>query len=411
MSSRPVALASQPYGGTTDDFRLIRFAGLALAAAVWILGIFAPRAGGLTPAYVASFTALLVMLVAVEQLASRERPGSRWGLLWLAGELALSFAIVQVHGTLVRPALIYLLPASRALLTFGERPGLSLSLSVWLAYSLNVGLYAYPDKWHEYPNYLSFFLAPYVLGVVPTLAVLRQVRDRRQVQALYDELRQAHEELRALHEQAREAAVTEERNRLAREIHDSLAHYLTVVNVQLEAAEKLGATQPERAIEHASRARRLTVECLQEVRRSVGALRSATLAELTLAGALRKLTTEFAESSGLTVELDLGPAEATRLASEVTLALYRVTQEGLTNAYRHAQATSVRVSFCQDNGTVELAVEDDGVGPRGDSASATDGFGLLGLQERVALLGGHLTFGAGAARGSRLVVSLPAAPV
>ena len=93
-----------------------------------------------------------------------------------------------------------------------------------------------------------------------TLATIRQAADRRRLQALYDELSLAHDELQALHRQARQLAVeTEERNRLAREIHDSLAHYLTVVNLQLEAAEKLGERSGGQGLEQVRRARRLTI--------------------------------------------------------------------------------------------------------------------------------------------------------
>ena len=228
-------------GGTTDDRRLLRLAGLALPAAVWVLGVFSPPRGGLSPEYLVTFSALLAALVVVDQTAPREDAGPWRRLLWLGAELALCWLVVRLHGTLIRPALIYLLPASRALLMFRRR-GLALGLLVWLAYGLNVGLDAWPDRLGEYfPNYFSFFLAPYVVAVVLTLAPLRQVADR-----------------------------------LAREIHDSLAHYLTVINVPLEAAEKLGPAQP-RALESVRRARRLALECLWEVRRSVAALRAATL--------------------------------------------------------------------------------------------------------------------------------------
>lgn len=109
----------------------------------------------MNPSYLATFTVLLVALIFVEQTAPRlEAP--RWRrLLWLSGELALCFFIVRVHGTLVRPALIYLLPIGQALIMFGPRNGLAVSASAWLVYGTNVGMYAWPNKLHEFPNYLS----------------------------------------------------------------------------------------------------------------------------------------------------------------------------------------------------------------------------------------------------------------
>jgi signal transduction histidine kinase len=395
----------------TDDRRLLRLAGLALPAAVWVLGLFSLPRGGLTPTYLVTFTGLLLALVAVDQTAPSERAACWRRLLWLGAELALCFLVVSTHGTLIRPALIYLLPTSRALLMFGERRGLIATLFVWIVYGANVAIDGWPDRLAEYyPNYFSFFLAPYAVAVVMTLATMRQAADRRRVQGLYDELRQAHEQLQKLHQQARAAAVTEERNRLAREIHDSLAHYLTVIAVQLEAAEKLGRSQPERARAEVLRARRLTVECLQEVRRSVAALRTATLDELSLPGALGRLADEFSENTGLAVRLELSVPAEIRPPPDAALALYRAAQEGLTNVQRHARASTVSISLAARNGGLELAVQDDGVGPV-EAESDHAGFGLLGLRERVELLGGHLAFERAAAGGSRLTVTVPSGTI
>jgi signal transduction histidine kinase len=395
-----------------DDRRLLRLAGLALPAAVWVLGLFSPPPGGSTPGYLAAFSGLLAALAVVDATAPR-RDGSAWRrLLWLAAELVICFAVVRLHGTLIRPALVYLLPVSRALVLFGERDGLLLSLSVWLAYGLNVGLYAWPDRLGEFPNYLSFLLPLYVAAVVLTVATLRQAADRSKLQGLYDELQRAHEQLQAMHGQARELAVTQERNRLAREIHDSLAHYLTVINVQLEAAEKLGADQRDRAQQAVGRARRLTLQCLQDVRHSVAALRASAFEATSLPRALRALADEFSEGTEVRIDLDLALPDDAKLAPETALALYRAAQEGLTNVQRHAGAGRVLVSLTRRNGTLELVIRDDGQGPSPGEAARepgqTGGFGLLGLRERVELLGGRVSFGRGPAGGGLLVVTLPA---
>lgn len=378
----------------TNNLRLLSLAGYLLIGAVWLIGIIRPPATGLTFEFTAVYSGLLGLLALAERTAPD--PGAPVGrrVGWLAVGLVLAALVVQAHGNLIRPALIYLLPAARALLLFGERPGLVASLSVWLAYSVNIGMVAWPDKLYEFPNYFSFLLGPYVVIVVLTLAALRQERDRLHVQALYDDLRAAQEDLREL-------AVTEERNRLAREIHDNLAHYLTVINVQLEAAEKLGSDRAERALQEVRRARRLAVECLQEVRRSVAALRAASLEELSLPVALRKLASEFGEGTGLSVEVDV-PADL-HVRHEAALALYRVAQEGLTNVQRHARAQRVDLRLASENGALHLTIDDDGAGP----AATADGFGLTGLRERVELLGGNLSFGPGAERGSRLEATVP----
>jgi signal transduction histidine kinase len=250
-------------------------------------------------------------------------------------------------------------------------------------------------------------LAPYILAVVLTLVSLRQAADRLRVQALYDELRAAHDELKRLHQQVREVAIMQERNRLAREIHDTLAHYLAVVNLQLEAAERLAPARLDRSLEQIRRARRLTLECLQEARRSVAALRTSNLEEPTLPGALKRLANEFSDGTGIAVRVESTVPDDTRVSPERALALYRVTQEGLTNVHKHAKATAAQVLLTIRNGSFELAVEDNGVGPPRNGELNPQGFGLTGLRERVELLGGQLSFGPNPSGGSRLAVVFP----
>ena len=385
----------------------MRLIGLGLPLAVWILGVVTPPPGGWSAGGLTLYSVLLLGLAAVDLTAPDATAPLGRRLLWLGLEVAFCFAVVRTHGTLIRPAFAYLVPACRALPMFGERRGLLLGLLIWPAYLLNVGLDVWPDRLHEYPNYLLILLVVWAAAVIPVVASLKQAAARRHLEGLYAELRAAHEELAALHRRAREAAVAEERNRLAREIHDTLAHYLTVVNVQLEAAEKLAATQPARSLDAVGRARRLTLQCLQEVRRSVGALRAATVEELALPGALAKLVREFSESTGIDVSLDLGDVDSLHLTPEAAQALYRTVQEALTNVQRHAHASRARVTLATPNGVVTLRVEDDGVGPGTGPQDQGGGFGLIGLRERVALLGGRLDFGPGHHTGACLTVTLP----
>jgi signal transduction histidine kinase len=375
-----------------------------------VLGLVSPPADGRTLEYVATYSLLLAATALVDQTAPPESasPWQRFG--WLLVEIVLYSLVVRAQGTLIRPALIYLLPVGRAILLLGERTGLLASLLVWVAYTLNILPAAWPDHLGDFPNYLSFFLAPYAVAVILSLAIVRQERARQRIQTLYDQLRVAHNELQALHHEVRSAAVAEERNRLAREIHDSLAHYLTVANVQLEAAEKLGVERAQAALEHVRRARRLTLECLQDVRRSVAALRAATLEELALEPSLQRLVSDFAESTGLHVKLELEVPENTSLAPELAQALYRAVQEGLTNVHRHAQATEVTIRLVRSSGSVVLEIQDNGVGSTirtNGHSSESSGYGLIGLRERVALLDGQLTFGQQSNGGSCLRISLP----
>lgn len=365
-----------------------------------------PPRDGLTPGFVLTYTALLVGVALVDQTAPPPDAALPKRLAWLLAEIALCGLVVRSQGTLVRPALLYLLPVGRAILLFGERDGLLASLLVWVAYAINIAPGAWPANLGDFPNYFSFFLAPYAVAVILSLAIVRQERTRSHIQTLYDELRVAHQELQTLHREVRNAAVTAERNRLAREIHDSLAHYLTVANVQLEAAEKLGAARADDALAHVRRARRLTLDCLQDVRRSVAALRASTLEELALEPSIRRLTADFAESTGLRVELDLQLDQAALLSPELAQTLYRAVQEGLTNVQRHAHGTHVRVLLRASADCLVTEIADDGVGS--NAPACANGYGLTGLRERVALLDGQLWFGPRSdAPGSCLHICIP----
>ena len=386
-------------------------AGLVLPVAVWLLGLVSPPPKGLTFEYLATYTLLLAAIALVDQTAPPQSAPLWRRLGWLLVEIALCGLVVRTQGTLVRPALIYLLPVGRAIILFGERSGLLASLLVWVAYAINIAPGAWPDRLGDFPNYFSFFLAPYAVAVILSLAIVRQERARQRIQGLYDQLRVAHQELQVLHQEVRSAAVAEERNRLAREIHDGLAHYLTVANVQLEAAEKLGAERAHAALEHVHRARRLTLECLQDVRRSVAAMRAATLEELAIEPSIRRLVSEFAESTGIDVRLDVELAMADSPSPDLAQALYRAVQEGLTNVHKHARATTVDLKLSSSREAIVLEIHDDGAG----SAVALNGhaadssrYGLVGLRERVALLDGRLSFGPSPLGGSCLRLSLPA---
>lgn len=180
--------------------------------------------------------------------------------------------------------------------------------------------------------------------------------------------------------------------------------------MQLEAAEKLGAGRAQAALEHVRRARRLTLECLQDVRRSVAAMRAATLEELALEPSIRRLVGEFAESTGLTVRLSFELANTASLSPELAQAVYRAVQEGLTNVHKHAHATEVDLRLCVSNESLVLELADNGVGTTvaaNGHHPDTSGYGLVGIRERVALLDGTLTFGPSLHGGSCLKLVLP----
>jgi signal transduction histidine kinase len=243
--------------------------------------------------------------------------------------------------------------------------------------------------------------AAFAFTAVFTGITKQAVVARRKAEALRQELEQANTQLRAHAAQAGELATTRERNRVAREIHDGVGHYLTVIKTQLDAAHALLPGSPERARESVGKATKLAAEALDDVRRSVGALRT-DVTRAPLPEALKELIAYGEPVPTLAIE-----GEPRLVAAGVEHALYRAAQEGLTNIRKHARATNalVRLDFRAPKRVV-LELADNGVGA--DSGAKTGGFGLTGLRERIELLGGTVNTGNRLEGGFTLRVEVPA---
>lgn len=206
-----------------------------------------------------------------------------------------------------------------------------------------------------------------------------------------------------LFERSAQVGAVEERNRLAREIHDTLAQGLTAVSLQLESADALleAKSDPGRVRQMVQQALALTRANLEEARRSVLDLRAAPLAGRTLVEALALL----AEEASLPVDL-LVTGGSQPLSPRVETGIYRLAQEAINNACRHAQASQIVVQLVATPKTVTLTVEDDG---RGFDLADVSGsrFGLVGLNERVKLLNGRFHIESTPGKGTRVEAELP----
>ena len=204
-----------------------------------------------------------------------------------------------------------------------------------------------------------------------------------------------------------EYGAVEERNRLAREIHDTLAQGLAAIALQLETADALleAGTNPERAREAIEASLSLIRANMEEARRSVLDLRAAPLEGKSLGQVLQALAKEASDQWGLETRFDATGADRP-LSLRVETGLYRIAQEALTNIHRHANATRASIRLVATHDRVELVTEDDGRGF--DPASVPKGrYGLIGLNERAKLLGGALSVESRPGRGTRLVVTVP----
>lgn len=262
---------------------------------------------------------------------------------------------------------------------FDLRPRYSTVLAIYL-FTINIAIWWIPFGWNSGVQAMVSYSAGFVFTILFSIITRQALKARELEERLRQEVETANQQLRAYAEQAGDLATTRERNRLAREIHDGLGHYLTVVKTQLDAAAALIPTRPQEAREAVVKAAKLTSDALDDVRRSVGALRTDAVRP-PLPEALRLLGAE----SGLPVTVRT-EGETRVLPPGVEHALFRSAQEALTNVRKHAGASAAEVVLdFRTNGRVTLAVTDNG---RGMGAAPATGFGLRGMAERIEVLGG-----------------------
>ena len=208
--------------------------------------------------------------------------------------------------------------------------------------------------------------------------------------------------------QAREAGVLDERQRMAREIHDTIAQGLTGIITQLEAADQ-AHDRPADRDRHLDTAKRLARESLTEARRSVEAGMPAALEAATLPDAIREVAREWSELSGIPVDVTV-TGEVVPLHPEIEVALLRIGQEALTNVAKHAGATRAGLTLSYMGDVVSLDVRDDGVGftPAERGPADGSGFGLVGMRQRVARVAGSLAIESEPGGGTAVSARLPA---
>jgi len=248
----------------------------------------------------------------------------------------------------------------------------------------------------EFPNGLPFtflYLAGLFFVASFSTTMLRTNEARIQSDQLLDELQQAHDQLKEYSGQAEELATAKERNRLARELHDSVAQTLYGLTLQAEAAAReLKTGQTDRATEQLREIRDSAQQSLQETRLLIFELRPPILEQEGLASALRARLESVESRSGLKAQIQL--QEVDQLPAKIEAGLYGVSNEALNNVLKHAHATVIKVSLKKKSNKINLEIQDDGVGF--DVDAALGGMGLSGMKERAEQFGGVLQIESGA---------------
>ncbi|MBW4577040.1 MAG: response regulator [Aphanothece sp. CMT-3BRIN-NPC111] len=229
-----------------------------------------------------------------------------------------------------------------------------------------------------------------------------QIQNSRLQQAETDLLK-ALEQERELNLRLQEMATVEERNRIARDIHDSLGHSLVALNIQLEAAMALWQDNTTKAYECLLEAKQLGSQTLKAVRESVALIRSEPLQSQLLEAAIANLIEEFHRLTGILPEskIHIPP----NLPHAMNTTIYRILQEGLTNICKYAEATAVQIQIQATADGLELILKDNGKGFQVDSTRS--GFGLQGMHERTAAVGGELEIASQPNAGCRITATFP----
>ncbi len=309
--------------------------------------------------------------------------------------------------------LAYLVTLSIGVIYFSGWGAVCFTILLYVIAGLNLALL---DKWHwsQMGSMLASLIPAFAFVAIFSFGMrileIQKARAELLLHRLEEsnaELEQAHRQLQEYASQVEELTIVRERNRVAREIRDTLGHYLSILNIQLETISKLQERDPARAISEVAEARRVAAQSMQEVRNAINALRPTSMASLNLSEAIARLGSDFEHTSdGVELVMDL-ETELPSLSPDIQVALFRAAQEALTNIRKHAQASKVLMRLRYENEEMELVILDNGKELPDAERKRTGGFGLIGLRERMALLGGKVSYGLAEQGGFRVSVRIP----
>ena len=351
--------------------------------------------------------ALLVLNILWDQAhdqvhASRHRVAYAWGFNIVTDALVL--AAIALTGGFEIIFLIFMQIAQFATLV-GVWPGGAIYSAINLAAVL--GLVAWLGA---SPQTLVQAGAEIGVGMVFVMVFVlleqRAFEQTDRAERLLRDLQAANLELKAAQQREKDLAIAEERMRLARDIHDGLGHHLTVLSIQLQAADKLVERNPQAAAEAIRQSRSEAQAALEEVRRSVSMMRQSPAEGQPLTDLLAGVVGNFSAHTGLEAHFEpMGtPVELAPFAQHT---LFRAVQESLTNVQKHARGVkAILVRLEYTSGSVHLLVRDDGK-EQPASAAGSSGYGLKGLRERIDQLGGQLCCGPGPGGGFEVDVNIP----
>lgn len=350
---------------------------------------------------VAGLLLLFAGLLSSEEWLARRY--SRYPLLYLALQAALAFGLLLLPPYLDFFAILFIPLSAQAMLFFPRRTGLkwlglfTLATALGLSYGLG-----WPESLPFTLLYSSAFL---FVGSYATVTIQAEAA-RQESQALLAELQTAHRQLQAYAAQAEDLAVAQERNRLARELHDSVTQTIFSLTLTAKAARLLLERDPGRVAGQLDHLQELAQSALAEMRSLIFQLRPTPVEEMGLVPALQHHLTSLRSQYGLNVALHLEGEPG--LPREQESRLFRIVQEALNNVVKHAGTDRAVVTLEPVNGRLILEIADQGVGfdPNAPGLGQKT-LGLASMRERAEMMGGCLTVTARPGEGVRLRVEIP----
>jgi len=390
---------------TSQSFRLLLYLEWLLLVTAVIMEVFLP--------FQLSWQLLLrVLMIVAFSLMGLRLPNQNLGakILYTALEFGLIVLTATQDGLSTRSVfLLCLVLVMRSCLIFKRKGQLTvLGLAFLCDGTLLLSRPIIPDKlrvavWDWRLSSVLLFSLTLVFALLLINALLAERQSREQLQIVHQELEITHEQLRSYALRIEDQATLQERNRIAREIHDGLGHTLAAQTIQINNALLFWQSNNDKALTFIKQAKQLGSEALVEIRRSVSVLRSNPLHGQSLESAIEKLLKDFQHTTG--IELSGKISLPLSLPTELNTTLYRIVQESLTNIYKHAQAKNVIVQLQQEGLMLDLSIEDNGQGF--NPTQNTTGFGLQGMRERAAALGGQFNLYSQPGKGCRICVSFP----
>ncbi len=279
-----------------------------------------------------------------------------------------------------------------------NKPLLAFHFTVYLvSLSALVDFTSLKSAYEDYADILLNFFMPCLIMLLFRSVLGEKVK----YENLNKELEEANSTLKAYADKIEELAKTQERNRIAQELHDSMGHSLMALNMNLEYAENVMVTKPDKALEVIHKTRNMTKDCVSDLRKVVSLLKDSYHTEQ-LRGAMNELFHNFRENSNIRFHLNMDDSIEEE-APEVKDCIYKISREAITNGIKHGKAASFTIDILDKPEGIYLRIENNGSGSRNIIKSN----GITGMEERVKLLGGKMEITSGKEEGFCVKISIP----